>query len=311
MTSGSDQPLKPPTLFLVEAEEVGKRLDCYLAQKLGVSRRAAIELIEEGQVHINSRVGKKGERVEKEMRIAVLAPPRLRDFDPIPRPDLPIAVLFEHERFVILGKPAGMPAHPLAQEEEETVANFVAAHYKEALNAAPKRREAGLVHRLDAGTSGLIIVARDQGAHRWFRDALLSGILEKRYLAFVSPEAKLEEGQVIDFPLANHPSDPKRVIVPSRSLGRKAKTEILKLKRWSKSTEVEVRVLRAFRHQIRAHLAHVGCPLLGDVLYGGPSVEGLSRHALHAAFVRFSHPWNGRCVELEAPLPEDLALLRD
>lgn len=293
-------------------EDAGIRLDVVLARRVpGLSRRRAQEMLESGTIRLNGRRARKGDRIAAGDRLSLAHAPVPSDFPAQPDPTVPIEVVFEDEHLAVIDKPAGVPSHPLRPDELGTAASFVVARWPETCFVGYRAREPGIVHRLDTGTSGLLLVARESASFDALREQLEGDRIDKRYVAFVDGASTLREGDAIEAELANDPRDPRRVIAADAlPHGRRARTEIVSLTRHATTLEVEVRAPHAFRHQVRAHLAHVGAPLLGDTLYGGPFVPGLARHALHAASLRFEHPRTRRAVRVVSELPRDLLTLR-
>lgn len=293
-------------------EDAGTRLDVVLARRVpGLSRRRAQEMLENGTIRLNGRRARKGDRIASGDRITLAQAPVPSDFPALPDASVPIRVLHEDEQVAVIDKPAGVPSHPLRPDEIGTAASFVVARWPETCFVGYRAREPGIVHRLDTGTSGVLIVAREAASFEALREDLEADRIDKRYVAFVDGASALREGEVIDVPLANDPRDPRRVVaIELAGDARPARTEIVSITRHPRALEVELRAPHAFRHQVRAHLAHVGAPLLGDTLYGGPFVPGLSRHALHASSVSFSHPATRRTLRIASSLPEELVALR-
>ena len=297
-------------------EDAGTRLDVLLVRRVeGMSRAKARRMIEDGGVRVNGRRARKGARVAPGDHVHLDEKPVPTDFPAAPDPDLPLSIRYEDAHLVIVDKPAGVPTHPLKPDERGTIAGALIARYPEMENVGYAQREPGILHRLDNETSGLLIAARSGRAFDALRAMLTNARIDKRYLALVVGNPGVT---TIDAPIAPHPSDPRRVhacIDPldrRRPKARSAVTQILKVERvGSKHALLEVKATIAVRHQIRAHLAALGHPLVGDWLYGGPTIEGFARHFLHASRIAFDHPIEGDvAVDVSAPLPEELAAIK-
>jgi 23S rRNA pseudouridine1911/1915/1917 synthase len=289
----------------VTEEEAGLRLDVLLARRLEtLSRARAKALIEAGEVRVAGRRAKKSHVVSVGDRVSIVDVPGPVDFYATPDPTLELLVIRETDDYVIVEKPVGVPSHPLKEDELGTLAGALVARYPEMREVGYRRREPGILHRLDTDTSGLLLAARNEEAFARLRSALQSGRIEKRYLARCIGE--LSAPAVIDGPIANDPRDHRKVRVcrdprEIKRLGaRPALTEVLSSTPAKHGSLVEVRANHARRHQVRAHLASIGHPLLGDTLYGGPELDAPKHHLLHAASIRIgtlsthSTPWNHR-----------------
>ena len=289
------------------------RLDVFLGRRVdGLSRTSARRLIQEGQVRLGGRRVRKGHRLAMGdvLTLASLPPPA--DFVPIARASNALHVVYEDEHLVVVDKPAGMPTHPLRPDEVNTLVNPLLARYPEMEGVGYALREPGIVHRLDNDTSGLLLAARDVQSFDALRLQLRSGQVGKHYEVLVGGQVR--PGQVLDAPIAKHPSDPRRVhacVDPQdrrRGAARPARTELLSADAVGESfTKLRVSASVAVRHQIRAHLAALGHPLVGDWLYGGAHHERLGRHFLHACWLAFEHPHTGARIELECGLPSELS----
>lgn len=297
--------------FVVEEAENGLRLDVVLVKRVpGMSRAAAKRFTSEGQVRVNGRVQRKGAPLAAGDKITLAEPPPTRDFVAAPDTELALEVLYEDAHFVAVAKSAGVPSHPLREGEGGTVAGALVARYPEMAGVGYSPREPGILHRLDTDTSGVLLAARTKEAFDALRDALRGGLIDKRYRALCLGEVVAP--QTITIPLAPHPKDRRRVLAcvherdVARLRPRVARTEVLEGEAVGVMTLVEAAAPTAGRHQIRVHLAAIGHPLGGDALYGGPEIDGLDRHFLHASEVRLAHPIDGRSVFVKAPLPADL-----
>lgn len=295
----------------------GARLDKALAHLFpGLSRARIKRAIEARAVRVNGRALPKGAVVAKGDVISVAEAFAADDKDApaTPTPDAPLHVRFESPTVIVADKPAGQPTAPLRAGETGTLANALVGHYPDLAGIGHSPREPGLVHRLDTETSGVVLVARSVAAFEALKVALRDGRLEKRYLAVCASEGLPDDG-TIEFPIANHPKDQRRVypcIHPRdvmRYAPRQATTKYVVQKRAEHWALVEVDVSRALRHQIRAHFAAIGHPLAGDVLYGGTEVRALGRHALHASRVAYAGDDVVGAFDVSAPMPHEMAAL--
>lgn len=295
---------------VVTEADAGTRVDVFVVRVLpGLGRAAAKALVDDGGVRVDGRRARKGDRLRAGALVSVTAPSL--DASALPDPDVAVRVLREEADFVAVDKQAGIPTHPLRPGELGTLANGLLARYPELRGVGYGPREPGIVHRLDTGTSGVLLVARTAPAFEELVAAQRGQAVEKRYLALVA--GRVDAPLVVDAAIAPSRRDERKVVVAgdpmeAAALGAKsARTEARPVERFGPSaTLVEVRVGAARRHQIRAHLAFVGHPLFGDALYGGPEVPGLARHFLHAAAIRFPRPGSATPVIVEAPLPAEL-----
>jgi 23S rRNA pseudouridine1911/1915/1917 synthase len=294
----------------------GARLDkAIVALVEGASRARVKRAIEEGTVSVNGRITPKGGIVKEGDRILVDEELGSVAAPCIPEPDAPLNVRHESAKVFVVDKPAGQPTAPIRSDETGTLANAIAGHHPELVGIGYSPREPGIVHRLDNETSGLVVVARSAETFELLRDALQFEKLGKEYLLVCASENLPDQG-TIEYPITNHPKDKRRVypcIHPRdvmRYAPRPATTSYRVERRVGPWALVRAEAARAVRHQLRAHFAAIEHPLAGDVLYGGVAVEGLARHALHAA--RISYDGGGDpalAFDVTSPLPEDMAKL--
>jgi 23S rRNA pseudouridine1911/1915/1917 synthase len=292
-----------------------ERLDHYLVRTgFASSRRVAQELVERGLVQINGRRSKKSEIVGDDDRIEVASTNRRAVIEP--NADLALDVIHQDASVIVVNKPGGVPCHPLNADERDTVMNAVAARFPEIATVGEKPLEGGLVHRLDNGTSGALLIARNRGTFDKLRDAIRAGRIARRYEALVA--GALERKTEIDAPIAHHAKNARKMIVgdpssanPKRA-GRAAITVVDPIRRVGDFTLLSIAPKTGSRHQIRVHLASLGHPIVGDTLYGGPANETLAhgRFWLHLCEVAFDSPAIGH-VKVSAPIPPDLQKLLD
>jgi 23S rRNA pseudouridine1911/1915/1917 synthase len=294
--------------------DAGQRVDVVLARRIPeLSRARAKALIEEGGVRVGGRRVKKSYTVSAGDWVTLESLPGAADFYAAPDPDLALEVLVENEGYVIVDKPSGVPSHPLTEDELGTVAGALVARYPEMRDVGYSKREPGILHRLDKDTSGVMLAARDQETFDGLRKQLQAGEIEKRYLARC--QGIVPAPIIIDTPIANDPRDRRKVRACTdpreikRLRAQPARTEVLTSTPAPHGSLVEVRANNARRHQIRAHLASIGHPLLGDPLYGGPRLEQQG-HLLHALSIRIgtlsaiATPWNHTSSAPKIAAPE-------
>ena len=287
------------------------RLDVLIAQRLDLSRNQAATLIATGHVLVAGRREKASYRAAAGEAIVVTVPaPAARE---VTAEDIPLHVAFEDDELVVIDKPAGMVVHPAPGNWTGTLVNALKGRGAKLADVGDPTRE-GLVHRLDKETSGLLLVAKTERAHRALGAALAARHIERRY-AVLSWGHLTGDTLTVDRPLARDPRDRTRMAV--LATGRPAKTEFRRLARFDAGDLLRARLHSGRTHQIRVHLASVGHPVVGDDTYGGGGGRRLvalppRRHFLHAAWLVFPHPVTKEPVEVRSPLPEDLrvALVR-
>ncbi len=277
--------------------DISDRVDKALARYFpAAGRRQLAALFDDGAVRVNGKKAKKGDRVAIGDTVELAREPVSGEaLRPAPDPDVPLVILVERSELVVVAKPAGIPSQPLRAGELGTVANAIAFRYPECVAIGDDPRDGGLVHRLDIGTSGALVVARTLETYHALREAFGAGQVSKHYLAITDGHPTARQ---CDAPLAQRG---KRVAVDAAE-GLAAYTEIA-LERTSPDHALVRCIAQTGRmHQVRAHLANVGAPITGDTLYGGAPLHGHDGFFLHAASITL--PIGDDKLVVEAPLPE-------
>ena len=286
-------------------EEDGERLDVLLAARPEVGSRAAAQrLIEHGRVTVAGRVRPKRHRLAAGELVEVDLGDEPAEGSAGPATAaVPYAVVYADEHLLVVDKPAGVVVHPGAGHAGGTLAQALAAAEGAAGGDDPTRP--GIVHRLDRDTSGLLLVARSDDAHALLSARIRDRAVAREYLALVEGRPAARTG-TIDAPLGRDPRAPERRSVRGRG-AREARTHFEVLESLPADSLVSVRLETGRMHQIRVHLAAIGLPVSGDPTYGVAGDLGLERQFLHAARIAFEHPFTGVVVDVDSPLPDDLA----
>ena len=291
--------------FLVGEDETGERLDRALAALAGVPRARAQRWIDAGRVRVDGRLARAAERVRAGARLEA-EPPEVAPCALEPEP-IALRVLFEDADVVVVDKPAGLVVHPAPGHASGTLVNALLHHCRDLAGIGGRLRP-GIVHRLDRGTSGVLVVAKSDDAHVALAAQFREHTIERVYAALVRGVPGADAGRV-ERAIGRHPHDRKRMSVRTQA-GRAAVTAWRVRRRFATSgaSLLEVHPETGRTHQIRVHLASVGLPIAGDPVYGrnATSAFGLERPALHAELLGFDHPRSGARLRFEAALPEDL-----
>lgn len=304
----------------VQDVDGGERIDKVVARRANLGRARVGELFAAGAIStVNAegrrRKAKKGDRAEAGSTIVIDVAAAELEQAAVADADFVLSVVLERADVVIVEKPAGVASAPIHSGERGTVANGLRARYPEMAAVGFSPREPGLCHRLDTDTSGLLLAARTPEAFEALVAGMKYGTLDKRYLLVceVGEGAVLDDEGSIELPLAGHPSDARRVVAcrdavqAERLRARAASTTYRVLRRSGARALVEARASKAFRHQVRAHFAAIGAPLVGDALYGTPTELG--RHALHASRLCWAGDGVVAAFDVESKLPAELAAL--
>jgi 23S rRNA pseudouridine1911/1915/1917 synthase len=292
----------PTTFRLVVSKELARmRLDLFLVKSLPQFSRSRIQqLIRAGFVRVGSAIMRANHIVRFGEIIELTEPPTEKIQN---EPEaIPLIILYEDDDLIVINKEAGMTVHPGAGQREHTLVNAL-LHHCSTLSGIGGKERPGIVHRLDKETSGCLVVAKNDVAHRELSKQFAERTVEKIYLALVA--GKLREGSgVIENKIGRHPVHRKRMSVSSPR-GRTAKTEYRVLRSNEQASLVECKLHSGRTHQIRVHLHHLGNPVLGDKIYAPKFANGFPRQMLHAWKLGFHHPRTGEWKIFEAPLPED------
>lgn len=283
----------------------GERLDVAIAQALSLSRTLAKELVDDGHVTLDGRpVGKPATKLRGGEIVSLIVPPQRPSL--VEAEDLPLPIIYEDEDLAAVDKPPGLVAHPTASLRTGTVVNALLGRMqlsKEDLYD-PHREDyrPGIVHRLDKDTSGVMVIAKHNDAHRALSDAFKKRLTVKEYVAIGIGELADEIG--VDAPIGRHPVHRQSMTVGG-SNPKSASTWLRTLARAPGHVFVKATPRSGRTHQIRVHLAHVGVPILGDEVYGRAS-SAMDRQALHAFRLTLPHPRDGRAMTFVAPVPSDM-----
>jgi 23S rRNA pseudouridine1911/1915/1917 synthase len=327
------QPLAAPSgpqVFDVDAAGDGERLDRFLAsaaaaRRIALSRTRLKALIEAGEVRVDGSVAHDpSTRLAEGVRVAFASPPA--EASPLAGEDLPLTVVYEDEHLIVIDKPAGLVVHPSPGHPSGTLVNALIRHCGASLSGVGGVRRPGIVHRLDKDTSGLLVAAKTDAAHRGlaelFADHGRTGSLEREYLALVWGGFDAVAGKIAA-PIGRDPRHREKMAVFAEKRGRHATTHWRLEEPLGPASLVACRLETGRTHQIRVHMASIGHPLLGDSVYGGgfktkaarlgqtarSALAALGRQALHASLLGFEHPATGETLRFESRPPKDFSKL--
>ena len=303
--------------LVVEDEPAQHRLDAWLAARLpDLSRSRIAQLLADGHVLVNGAPARKSRRPEQGDVVDVDVPAPVDDV--IGPAAIPLDIVFQDADIAVLMKPAGLVVHPAPGHRQDTLVNALLHHLTDLSGIGGVLRP-GIVHRLDKDTSGLMLVAKNDAAHRALAAALKRREVRRIYLAAAWGHLSADD-VVVDQPIARSPTHRQRMAVVEG--GRAARTRLHRLERWRAADLIRAELDTGRTHQIRVHLAHLGHPVVGDAVYGGAGARGISgpdrawaqalekrtpRQFLHATELEFAHPRTQERLRFEAPLPPDLA----
>jgi len=300
--------------YIVGQDEQGLRLDVYLSRRdPTLSRSQARRFIDDGDALLDGKAVRASHRLRPGEKVSLRKPPPVPS-EIIPE-EIPLDIRYEDEAILVVDKPAGMVVHPAAGNSRGTLVNALQFHCRHLSGIGGVMRP-GIVHRLDKGTSGLMVIAKSDEAHRHLSEQFKRRLVSKHYTALVHGNVRQDEG-LVDAPVGRHPVERKKMSTASRR-GKAALTRWRVLERFGAVTLLEAKIETGRTHQIRVHLSALGHPVVGDSVYGGSKrivespalravLKKLSRQALHAGRLSFAHPVTGKEMTFESPLPEDMA----
>ena len=280
-------------------EEAMQRLDKYIAEKENISRVMVQRLIEEGNILVNKEKVKASYQVQAGDKVYIQIP-EVKSTD-LKAQQIPLDIIYEDNDIIVVNKAKGMVVHPAAGNPDGTLVNAVMAHCKNLSGIGGELRP-GIVHRLDKDTSGLLIIAKNDKAHLEISKQIQNRQVKKVYLALVRGTISENEA-TINMPIGRSTKDRKKMAVTKN--GKEAITHFKVLKKFNGYTYIEVRIETGRTHQIRVHMAEIGYPIVGDMIYSnGKNEFGVEGQMLHSKSLEFKHPTTGEKMHLEAPLPE-------
>ncbi len=299
-------------IFPISSQEVGQRLDRYLTTMLGdLSRTSVQQLIANGSALVNGQKSKAGYMLRDgdEIQLSAITPPI--STGPARPTAIDLEIVYEDADLLVVNKPAGMVVHPAPGHHDDTLVNALLAYLPD-LQESEETLRPGIVHRLDKDTTGLIIVAKNARAQAALLEQMKQHTIIKRYLALVEGNVALDQGS-IDAPIGRDPRHRQQMAITAVG-SREARTYFKVLERYTRHTLLLLQLETGRTHQIRLHLKAIGHPVVADQVYGSGNIfkrVPLNRQFLHAYQLRFTHPFSGETLELEAPLPADLQAVLD
>ena len=295
--------------FIIDASDEGKRLDAFLVSKLESLTRSHIQkLIEEGVVTVNGVPAKSGTKMKSGMKIGVIIP----EAKPLAleAQNIPLDIIFEDDSIIVINKPKNLVVHPAAGNWEGTLVNALLYHCKDSLSDINGVKRPGIVHRIDKDTTGLLVIAKSNEAHLKLSAQLKKHQIVRTYEAIVDGIIKEDSGK-ISAPIGRHPIHRKKMAVNFKN-GKPAVTHFKVLERFKSHTYIQCVLETGRTHQIRVHMSSIGHPVTGDIVYGKKNnlieTEG---QALHARFLKLTHPVSMEEMAFEAPLPDYFNALLD
>lgn len=295
---------KGVTRYEVALEDKGKRLDKYVVEKIGDKHSRAFlqRLITGGDILVDGQVRKNHYDISPGEYVEIRMPPPVKC--DIPAQKIPLDIVYEDKDLLVVNKSADMVVHPAPGNYKGTLVNALLAHCKK-LSGIGGVMKPGIVHRLDKGTSGLLVVAKNDKAHRFLAKQFKDKTAKRVYVAIVRGIVQFDTG-VVDAPIGRDKRDRLKMAIDFESeTAREATTRYRVVRRFKDSTMMELILGTGRTHQVRIHMAHIGHPVLGDVKYG-TQAGSLKRPMLHAKTIGFTHPTSGKFIEFTSELPTDM-----
>lgn len=288
--------------FIIDSDNVGKRVDVFLSESLeSFSRSQVKKLIETENITCNNKVIKSNYKM-KENDVLNIIIPEPRELELTPE-NIPLDIIYEDDDIIVVNKKKGMVVHPAAGNYSGTLVNALLYRCKN-LSSINGVIRPGIVHRIDKDTSGVLVVAKNDNAHRSLSEQIKEHSVKRCYIALTEGVIKVDEGTV-NAPIGRHPVERKKMTVTEKN-SRHAITHFKVIERFERYTLIEARLETGRTHQIRVHMAHLGYPLVGDVVYGFKKQKfNLGGQALHAKTLGFLHPRTGEYVEFSSEIPDD------
>ena len=287
--------------IIVQDGEENVRIDSFVSNKISdLSRTMIVKLIESDNIKVNGKSQKPSYKIQAGDKISIEIP-EIKEVD-LKAQDIPINIIYEDNDIIVINKEKGMVVHPAEGNWDGTLVNAIMAHCKDSLSGIGGEIRPGIVHRLDKDTSGILIIAKNDKAHINLSEQIKNREVKKKYIALVRGIVPENEA-TINMPIGRSTKDRKKMEVTKN--GKEAITHFKVLKRYGKYTLLEVKIDTGRTHQIRVHLAEIGYPVVGDMVYSnGKNEFGVVGQMLHAQSLDFKHPTTGKKMHLEAELPE-------
>ena len=287
--------------IIIKEEEKGKRIDAFISNSIkDISRTLVQKLIDDGNILVNGKKQKASYKVDAGDIISIDIPKAKET--KLKAQNISVPVIYEDNDIIVVNKPKGMVVHPANGNPDGTLVNAILNMCKNSLSGIGGELRPGIVHRLDKDTSGLIIIAKNDKAHINISQQIKNRLVTKKYIALVRGVLPDNEA-TIDMPIARSKKDRKKMAVDKD--GKEAITHFKVIKRFDNYTLIEVKIDTGRTHQIRVHMAHIGYPVVGDMVYSnGKNEFGIEGQMLHSKSLDFTHPSTGKSIHLEAPLPE-------